>query len=146
MRPFIAIITWVIALVAAGAAFLTLGGELADTFSIPGTETQRVAEQMNAEVEGLDGGAARVVFTTDDGAPFTDAQKAQVSAALASATGIDHVTGVIDPFATQEQAQAQAQQLADAGDEIATGREQAAQGQEQLDAGIEQAQQAGVYD
>jgi RND superfamily putative drug exporter len=146
LRPFVAIVAWLLALGVSGLAFLTFGGTLEDTFSIPGTETQRVAEQMNAEVEGLDGGAARVVFTTESGEPFTDAQEEQISAALESVTGIEHVTGVVDPFAMQAQAEAQAQQLADAGAEIAAGREQAAQGQAQLDAAIEQAQQAGVYD
>ena len=146
MRPFVAIVAWIIALVVAGGAFLAFGGTLADTFSIPGTETQRVTEEMSSEISGLDGGAARVVFETTDGTPFTETQKTQISAALASATDIDHVTGVIDPFATHAQAEAQAQKLTDAHDQIAQGRTQAAQGQEQLDAGIAQAKAAGVYD
>ena len=146
MRPFVAIVTWILALVAAGAAFLTFGGTLADTFSIPGTETQRVSEEMSAEIPGLDGGSARVVFETGSGEPFTDSQRSQVSAALASVVTIDHVTGVVDPFATQQQVVDQSMQLAASRDEIAQGREQAAQGQEQLNQAVDQAKQAGVYD
>ena len=146
LRPFVAIVAWLVALVAAGAAFLTFGGTLSDAFSIPGTETQRVTEQLSEEIPGLDGGAARVVFATEDGTEFTAEQQTQISAALGSATEVDHVTGVVDPFAVQQQAAAQSQELADAATQIAQGREQAAQGQEQLDAAIEQAQTAGVYD
>jgi RND superfamily putative drug exporter len=146
MRPFIAIVAWIVALVAAGAGFLAFGGTLQDTFSIPGTETQRVTEEMSTKIAGLDGGSARVVFTTDDGTPFTDEQKQQISAALASVTSIDHVTGVVDPFATEQQRAAQAQQLADSQTQITQGRDQVAQGQAQLDEAIAQAKAAGVYD
>ena len=66
--------------------------------------------------------------------------------ALASVTDMNHVTGVVDPFATQAQAAAQGQELADAAAQIEQGREQAAQGQAQLDAAVDQAKQAGVYD
>jgi RND superfamily putative drug exporter len=86
------------------------------------------------------------VFTTADGSPFTADQQAAVTAALATATSVDHVTGVVDPFATQAQREQQAAQLEDSKNQIAAGRDQIAQGQEQLDAAIAQAKQAGVYD
>jgi len=145
-RPFIAIIAWAIALAAAAGAFLAFGGKLADTFSIPGTETQRVTEEMSSKVSGLDGGSARVVFTTADGSAFTPEQQAAITDALAAPSGIDHVTGVVDPFATQAQRDAQTQQLKDAQDQLDQGRDQLAQGQSQLDTAIEQAKAAGVYD
>jgi RND superfamily putative drug exporter len=133
-RPFIAIIVWAIALVSAGAAYLTLGGTLTDAFSIPGTETQRVSQEMSTEIDGLDGGSARVVFETQDGSPFTAEQQAQVSAALAAATSIEHVTGVVDPFQVQAQRDEAAQQLADARAQIELGRTQEGADQAQLDA------------
>ncbi|MGC4175585.1 MMPL family transporter [Demequina sp.] len=145
-RPFIAIIAWAVALLAAAGAFLAFGGKLADTFSIPGTETQRVTEEMSSKIAGLDGGSARIVFTTEDGAAFTAEQQQAISTALASATEIEHVTGVVDPFATQAQRDAQMQELADSKTQIEQGREQVAQGQEQLDAAIAQATEAGMYD
>ncbi|MCR6712705.1 MAG: MMPL family transporter [Demequina sp.] len=145
-RPFIAIIVWVLALVAAAGAYLAFGGKLADTFSIPGTETQRVTEEMNKEISGLDGGSARVVFTTADGSTFTPDQQTAVTAALATATSVEHVTGVVDPFATQAQREQQAQQLEDSKDQLSQGRDQVAQGQAQLDEGIAQAKAAGLHD
>jgi len=133
-RPFVAIIVWAIALVGAGVAYLTLGGTLSDAFSIPGTETQRVSQEMSTEIDGLNGGSARVVFETQDGSPFTAEQQAQISAALAASTSIDHVTGVVDPFQTQAQREQAAQQLADAKAQIAAGRTQEGADQAQLDA------------
>ena len=145
-RPLVAIVVWALALVAAAGAYLAFGGKLEDAFSIPGTETQRVAEEMDKEISGLDGGSARVVFATEDGSRFTSEQEAAITAALATATSVDHVTGVIDPFATQAQREQQAQQLEDSKAQITTGRDQVAEGQQQLDAAIDQAKQAGVYE
>lgn len=145
-RPLVPIIAWALVLVASAAAYLTFGGKLADTFSIPGTETQRVTEEMNQEITGLDGGSARVVFETADGTPFTPEQQAAVTAALATSLDVPHVTGVVDPFTTQAQREQQAQQLQDSKDQVAQGREQLEQGQAQLDAAVEQAKAGGVYD
>ena len=145
-RPFVAIIAWLAILAVSGGAYLLFGGKLADTFSIPGTETERVADELNANIDGLEGGTARLVFTTANGSPFTATQKQEITAALASASGIDHVTGVTDPFAIAAQRAATAQQLADAATQIEDGRQQAADGQAQLDAAVEQAKAAGLYD
>ncbi|WP_297082256.1 MMPL family transporter [uncultured Demequina sp.] len=173
-RPFIAIIAWLVALAAAAGSFLAFGGTLTDSFSIPGTETQRVADQLGEEIEGVDGATARIVFQTQDGESFTAEQESQISDALAAAAEVDTVSTIIDPFETQAQAAEQAAQLEagpeqleagraelDAGQEqldaaraeIEAGQEQLDAGasqldaaQEQLDAAVQQAQDAGVYE
>jgi len=145
-RPLLVIIAWVLILAVSGGAYLLFGGKLTDTFSIPGTETERVADELNENIDGLDGGTARLVFTTKDGAGFSATQQQEISAALAAVLGMDNVTGVTDPFATEAQRAATSQQLADAAAQLADGRQQAEDGQAQLDAAIEQAKAVGMYE
>jgi RND superfamily putative drug exporter len=138
-RPVLVIVSWLIALGLAGGAFLAFGGTLTDSFSIPGTETERVTDQLNEEIEGLNGATARIVFQTEDGSALTDAQQSQISDALAGAQDVDHVSGIIDPFATAADRAEQAAQLEQ-------GTQQIEDGQTQLDAAIAQAQADGTYD
>ena len=106
-HPFVVIGAWIATLIIAGAAFLGFGGTLTDSFSIPGLETEKVTDQLAEEIPDLVGGSARAVFATEDGSPFTDTQKEQVTAALEAATEVPSVSGVIDPFASQAQLEAQ---------------------------------------
>ncbi|WP_062461283.1 MMPL family transporter [Demequina soli] len=138
MRPFVAIIAWLLALGLAGGGFVAFGGTLTDSFSIPGTASQEVADQLAKNIEGTGGATARIVFQSTDDKPLTDAQKQQVSAALASVAGFDSVSAVIDPFATAEQAAAQLQQLEDGRTQIKDAQAQLDDGQTQLDAGQQQ--------
>ncbi len=159
-HPFVVIVTWAIALVAAAGAYLGFGGSITDSFSIPGTETDRVTQQLSEEFTGLDGATARVVFSAEDASPFTNQQTAQIGTALTSLTSIDGVRAVVNPFESTLQREAQAQQLADGADQLTAARDQldeSAQllddtqaqldaGQEQLDTAIAQAKDAGAYD
>lgn len=138
-RPLLVIISWVLALGIAGGAFVAFGGTLTDSFSIPGTETERVTDQLSAKIDGLDGASARVVFKSADGSALSDDQQAQITAALARTDGIDHVSGVIDPFAT-------AANRADQAAQLDAGRQQIVDGQAQLDGSISQAKADGTYD
>ncbi|MDN4478902.1 MMPL family transporter [Demequina sp. SYSU T00039] len=167
LRPIVAIVAWLLALGVAGGSFVAFGGTLTDSFSIPGLETEKVTEQLTEEIPELAGGSSRAVFQTVDGEPFTAEQEQAVTEALAAAETVDSVTGVVDPFATQAQLEAQAAQLADAPQQIADAQAQLDAGQEQLDAGqaqldaaraeleagqaqldaaIQQAQDAGTYE
>ena len=152
-RPLAIIGAWLAALAAAALAFVAFGGTLADSFSIPGLETASVTKELSAELPDLAGGNARVVFHTNDGSPFSVAQKQQVADALKSVAALPKVTGTLDPFVSQAQRKQQAQQLVDGSTKIdeaaATLDASASQldsGQAQLDAAITQAKAAGVYD
>lgn len=159
-HPLLVIAAWAVALVAAAGAYLGLGGSLADSFSIPGTETDRVTEQLSQELSGVDGATARVVFHTDNGSPFTAEQITQIGTALGSLTSIDGVSSVLNPFNSAKQREAQAQKLADGADLVSVARGQldatsqqldASQAQleasqEQLDAAVANAKAAGMYD
>src|SRR5690606_11780178 len=70
---------WLAVLVLAGAAFVAFGGTLASSFSIPGTPTADVTERLQTALPEASGGTGTIVLTTEDGAPFTPEQEAQVA-------------------------------------------------------------------
>jgi RND superfamily putative drug exporter len=129
-RPWLVIIGWVLALAAAGGAYLISGGQLATGFSIPNTPTQAVTDKLNAELDGVGGAVGTVVFQTDTGAAFTAEQEADISAVIASIDDLDGVATAVDPFATAQEQASAAQQLAD--------------GAAQLERAFAQLEQAGM--
>lgn len=159
-RPWLVIVGWIVLLAAAGGAYLGLGGTLASGFSIPNTPTQTVTDRLNAELEGVGGAVGTVVFQTEDGSAFTDAQKDAIADALADVGDLDAVAEVVDPFATAAQQAEQGQKLADgqaqldagvaqldaAQTQLDAGRSQLEAGQAQLDAAKAQAEAAGMGD
>ena len=167
IRPVIFLTAWIVALAAAGGSFVAFGGTLADSFSIPGLETEKVTDELAEQLPDLTGGSARVVFSTEDGSAFTSEQEAAISEVLASVVELKQVTGIIDPFALTAQRADQALQLEqgvsaldegqaqiDAGlaqleasqTELDAGQAQLDAGQAQLDEAIAQAKAAGIYD
>lgn len=165
-RAWTVIGAWLALLVVAGGAFLAFGGELATSFSIPGTETERVTTQLADEIPDLAGSSATVTFETLDGSALTDAQRDQIIALLEDVATIDGVTGTTDPFTAQATLDANVQTIADgkaqlesgkaqldeaqaqldgAEQQLADARAQLDAGQAELDAAVAQAQAAGVY-
>jgi len=125
---------WAALLAVAGAAYLLAGGTLASGFSIPDTPTAEVTERLEAEFPEASGATGSVVLHTTDGTAFTLEQQAAISRLVASAADVDGVATVVDPFVTEAERAARA-------DEIAQGRQQIAEGRAQLDEGIAQAEQ-----
>lgn len=142
-RPFIAIVAWIVALAAAAGGFLAFGGTLTDSFSIPGTPTQEVTDQLAEELPSTGGTTARVVFETTDGSEISADQQQQIADALADVEGLDAVSGIIDPFATQAETEEQLAQLEDGAAQIDAGEAELEAGQDQLDASREVAE-AGI--
>ena len=146
-RSRIVIVAWVAILALAGVAFALGGGHLANGLSIPGTPTAQVTERLATEFPAAAGGNGTIVFRTEDGKPFTDAQKAAITARIGAASDIDGVTQVVDPFATQA-----ARAAPGAADHRRARRSstrraaQLEQGQAQLDAARAQAEASGTLD
>ncbi|MCR2784836.1 MULTISPECIES: MMPL family transporter [unclassified Microbacterium] len=152
-RAWTVIVGWVIVLGMAGGAFLAFGGSLASSFSIPGTETERVNEQLSDTFPELTGASATAVFATDDGSAFSAEQQDEIAALLDDIAGVEGVAGVTDPFSVESERAQQAQQLDDGRAQLDAGiaeldaaEAQLTAGQQQLDAAIAQAQAAGMYD
>ncbi|GAA2082688.1 MMPL family transporter [Aeromicrobium halocynthiae] len=142
------VFAWIAIAALAVGAFATLGGTLATTFSVPGTETSRVADRIADELGQTAGATGTVVFSSD--APLTDAQQGEIAALNERVADLDGVDTVVDPFATEAQRTAQAQELREGRSALEEGRVQADAGAEQLadaraqlEAALEQAQQAG---
>ena len=135
-RRLAVLATWIAILAVAVAAFAAFGKTPSSEISIPGTPTAVVTEHLAASMPGTTAGATgTVVFSTRNGSPFTDAQKAAVAEAVARAAKVDGVTRVVDPFVTQAEGEAKAKQIADGRTQIEAATAQLADGQKQLDAG-----------
>jgi putative drug exporter of the RND superfamily len=124
---------WVVVLLVAAVAFVVAGGTLTDSFSIPGTPTQQVTDQLAEEIPAAAGATAPVVLSTDDGSAFTTEQQAAISGVIADVEAVDGVETVVDPFETQATRAAQGQQLAEGQMQLDDGTEQIAAGQTQLE-------------
>ncbi len=127
-RAWLMLVSWLLILGVAGGAFALFGGSLTSAVAIPGTATQKVADELAERFPEASGGLGSVVFTTTDGAEFTEAQKTEIGELLTHTTSINGVKDVINPFDTQAQ-------LAEQSNKIADGRQQLADGAAQLDGG-----------
>jgi RND superfamily putative drug exporter len=94
-RSLLAAIAVIVLLgVAAGA-----GGEAADDFSIPGTESQQAIDLFKAHSPAFAGADSTLVFSAREG-KVTDAEpRAAIAAALQQVQGLQGVEQVADPFA-----------------------------------------------
>jgi len=152
-RAWTVIIGWLIVLAIAAGSFLAFGGTLASSFSIPGTETERVNDQLADTFPDLTGASATAVFTTEDDAPFTTGQQDEIGALLDDIADVDGVAAVTDPFTVEAERAGQAAQIDDGRAQLEAGiaqldaaEAQLEAGQQQLDAAVAQAQAAGMYD
>ena len=130
---------WLALLVASGTAFFLFAGELEGGFSIPGTPTDEVNRLRATEFSGMDGGSGAVIYRTEDGSQFTPEQREEIADRIGQAADIPGVTGVVDPFAAEEERAAGVRELEE-------GREELEAGQAELDAGREAAEAAGMLE
>jgi len=134
-KAWTVIVSWVLILGLGVGAFLTLGGTLSNSFDIPGTASGAVIDELADKLPDTAGGTGTVVYKTEDGSPFTDEQKKEISTLAVSAEDLDGVARVIDPFDAQQQQDEQAQKLADGQAQITDGRAHLDAAQTQLDDG-----------
>lgn len=149
-RAFVA--GWLVVLVTVGALAGVFMGQLSNTFTLPGTETERVLKLMKQELPELAGGAGSIVFTTKDGQAFTGPQEKAISEALTDLRGQEPILNATDPFETQASLDAGqeevlagqsdlgegALQLDEARQEIADGQRQLDEAEEEIAAGKEE--------
>ncbi|QIY75035.1 MMPL family transporter [Streptomyces sp. RLB1-33] len=91
-----------LALVAAAVVCMTAfggTGKLDNTFSIPGSESQRALDRMKTDFPTFSGTSAQIVFTATDGRKVTDpADSTRIRAALDAAGSSPQVAKVVSPF------------------------------------------------
>ena len=88
----------VIVIVLLGAA-AGAGGEAADDFNIPGTESQEALDLFRAHSPAFAGADSTLVFTVDGGKVTDAGPRAAITGALEKVRGLDGVEQVADPFA-----------------------------------------------
>ncbi len=87
----------VIVLVLLGAA-AGAGGETADDFEIPGTESQQALDLFRAHSPAFAGADSTIVFTVPDGTINDPEAKSAIEGALEKVEGLPDVASVVDPY------------------------------------------------
>ena len=89
----------VLTIVVVGAIIGSQSGSAPQDFSIPGTESQKAIDLLEAKFPQAAGASSQVVFTTDSGKLSDPAQKAQVAKSIQALQKLPDVSGVPDPLA-----------------------------------------------
>ncbi|MDQ0092688.1 MMPL family transporter [Paeniglutamicibacter psychrophenolicus] len=140
---------WAVLLLAIGLCAGAFMGKLSNTFTIPGTETQRTLDRMKVEMPELAGGSGSIVFRSQDGEALSPTQHRAIESSLEDLASQSGITEVAKPFELQKQldeakpklAEGQAKlddaarQLADGKKQLADGKKQLAEAQDDLDSG-----------
>ncbi|WP_353828832.1 MMPL family transporter [Agromyces sp. SYSU T0242] len=102
-RAWVVIVAWVLALGGLVGAGIGLGGQLQESYSIPGTESQDAIDQLAAVFPETAGAAAKAVVEVPEGdsvenAPYRDAI-ADLEIELEQVDGVASVLGPFDEYA-----------------------------------------------
>ncbi len=141
-RPWAVILGWIGALIVAVGSFFAFSGTLSDAFSVPGLESEAVADEVADELPDVSGSAARIVFSTDDGSEFTSEQQDAIAGVMSQIGEFDYVNDAVDPFETQATLDDQTAQIADGQSQIEEAWAQIEASQAELDAGQAQLDEA----
>ena len=93
---------WAVLLLLLGTGVAMFGGSTTDTFSIPGTESQRALDALRTELPAASGASAIVVVKAPAGQTLdSPAMTAAVQATVAEVTALPEVAGAVDPFTSK---------------------------------------------
>ena len=109
---------WLVVLIGVGVGAATLGRPLTSEIQVPGSEFERVLDQLGDEVPEAAGGFGTVVLHSDEG-EFTPKQRKEIQKVFAQWEDVDEVKGVIGPFENQQDLEDSDEQLDEASDRIA---------------------------
>lgn len=134
-RAWIVLSGWIVLLSLMIGAALSFGGSFSSNLTLSGTPAQQVIDDLKKNFPDASRGSAQMVFQTVDGKPFTDEQKALIGERLDEMTSLAGVSGVVNPFATQADRDAQTQELSDANTKVADAPAEFARAQAEIDNG-----------
>lgn len=98
-RAWLVIVAWMLTLGALVGLGLGLGGQLKDSFAIPGTESQTAIDQLAAVFPQTAGASAKAVVEAPDGSSVDDAPYRDAITDMESALeDVDGVVSVLGPF------------------------------------------------
>ncbi len=99
-----------LAIILFAAAAIPLAGEYADSFTLPGAESQQAYDLLEQRFPQQAGSTATMVFQTDDPAGIAAPEtQREIESILADASTLPHVSHIISPFDAQQQISADGQ-------------------------------------
>ena len=102
-RRWYVLIAWLVILGVVGAGALVFKGTMTNSFTIPGTASQRALDQLQEEIPASGGATGRVVFAAPEGEQITDYTE-QMSATMKDIAALGPDAGVVaavDPMTTK---------------------------------------------
>ena len=98
-RAWLVISTWALLLIAVLGGGIALGGQLQESFAIPGTESQNALDRLEAVFPQVAGASAQAITVAPDGASVGDPEyRDAIEDMAASIRNIDGIGTVITPF------------------------------------------------
>lgn len=132
-RRWVVLALWTAVVLGTGGAAVAFAGTMSNNFSIPGTESQRVLDQLEEKLPEAAGGSGAVVFDAGSGS-FTPAQEQAIADALARLSDVPEIQSAANPFELQNQIDDGAVQLAEGKAQLEAAKAQITEGRQQLDA------------
>lgn len=131
-RPLAVVLAWVLVLGGVVGAMVSFQKPLTNEFELPDSEFAQVLEDLGEQIPEVAGGTGTVVLHSEGG--FTPEQRRAIDATLSDWEELPHVTGTVDPFATQAE-------LDSSDAELRAGRRQLDEGREEYEKGARRLQQ-----
>lgn len=86
-RAWAVILTWALVIAGVAGAYTAFHGKLSNTFTMPGTQTQQLSDELAQRFPSANRGSGQIILTTGDGTALTEEQKQAFSTALNKLTG-----------------------------------------------------------
>ena len=138
-RAWAVSLIWALIIAGVAGAYTAFHGKLSNTFTMPGTQTQQLSDELAQRFPSANRGSGQIILTTGDGTVLTEEQKQAFSAALSALPGeVPSVDAVTDPFTTTSKLAEAKTQLDEAHAKIDAAPSQIKDGKKQLNAAASQ--------
>ncbi len=94
------VVGWIVVFVVALGLSSAVGPNYGNSFSLPGTDSQRAADLLSSGFRAQAGDVDQIVFHTTDGTLAAPATRARVEAILARVGQLPHVDSVLSPYSS----------------------------------------------
>ncbi|MGP5287175.1 MMPL family transporter [Glutamicibacter arilaitensis] len=124
---------WLAAFIFIGLCASLFMGQLSNTFTLPGTETQRTLDRMKEELPDLSGGSGSIVFRESSDRPLNETQQNAIAESLDQLALHSQVVEAMSPFELQEQLDKAQPELDKAQPELDKAQQELVDGQAKID-------------
>ncbi|UXN31744.1 hypothetical protein [Glutamicibacter sp. M10] len=102
LHRFRVISMWLATFIFIGICASLFMGQLSNTFTLPGTETQRTLDRMKEELPDLAGGSGSIVFRESTGKQLSPSQQKSIGESLEQLSLHPQVADAMSPFELQK--------------------------------------------